>query len=228
MRQVPKYTIIGDGKVATHVCHYFNSLNIPYMQWSRRSREPLPSAAQISSHILLLISDDQISTFIDDHPELSGKIIIHCSGCLSIPQAIGAHPLMSFTPKLMSIEDYQAIPFIVEEGKYTFTELFPDLKNPHWTIPLTAKPYYHALCVMANNFTTLLWQKFFHEMQERYQIPIDAGATLLKQTMASLLNDPSNALTGPIARGDQSTIEKNLTALEGDAYQAVYTAFKNI
>ena len=227
MRQVPSYTIIGDGKVASHICHYFNLLNIQHTQWSRRMGEPLAGKVHESSHILLLISDDSIAHFIEEHPELSNKVLIHFSGCLSLPQAIGAHPLMSFSAEAMPLADYQSIPFILEEGDYDFEDLFPQLNNPNWSIPTADKSYYHALCVMANNCTTLLWQKFFGEMQQRFQIPAEAGHELLKKTLSNLLDSPENALTGPLARGDNNTIEKNLSALTDDPYQSVYAAFKN-
>ena len=35
----------------------------------------------------------------------------------------------------------------------------------------------------------------------------------------------SRALTGPLARGDAATIAANLTALEGDPFHEVYSAF---
>jgi Domain of unknown function (DUF2520) len=41
----------------------------------------------------------------------------------------------------------------------------------------------------------------------------------------NLIADGSRALTGPLVRGDAATIAANLTALEGDPFREVYSAF---
>ena len=57
MRQVPQYLIVGNGRVARHVCHYFSLLNIPVLTWNRsESFDLLHEKIQQVSHILLLIS----------------------------------------------------------------------------------------------------------------------------------------------------------------------------
>jgi 2-dehydropantoate 2-reductase len=87
------------------------------------------------------------------------------------------------------------------------------------------KAYYHSLCVMANNFTTLLWQKFFKELSTQCQIPAQAALPFLQQTLLNLQHQHTTALTGPLARNDQVTINQNLQALTGDPFHAVYAAF---
>jgi predicted short-subunit dehydrogenase-like oxidoreductase (DUF2520 family) len=43
--------------------------------------------------------------------------------------------------------------------------------------------------------------------------------------MQNILLDPASALTGPLVRGDQQTLEKNLLALQEDPFQKVYESF---
>ncbi len=69
MRQVPRnvsYLLIGNGRVARHFQHYFSLLQLPFVTW-QGSESPSLLREQIrhASHILLLISDDAIDSFID-------------------------------------------------------------------------------------------------------------------------------------------------------------------
>lgn len=227
MKQVPTYAILGNGRMARHFAHYFTLLKIPFLQWARNthSHTQLPNTLSQASHILLLISDHAIEPFIEAYPLLKTKILIHFSGSLITPFAFGTHPLMTFSQELYSLETYQNIPFICDQTASPFPELFPNLPNPHYTLPSDVKPRYHALCVMSNNFTTLLWQKFYQELDQTLNMPMNTIHPYLDQTLHNLKNNPSSALTGPLARKDQSAININLKALENDPFQNVYKAF---
>jgi hypothetical protein len=225
MRQVPHYLLIGDGRLARHLRHYMTLLALPCQQWHRRCATPLAEMITDASHVLLLISDKAIEPFIDEYPVVLNKPLIHCSGSLSSERAVGAHPLMTFGHELYDQATYQRIPFILEQPYTTLAEVLPGLPNPSFAIPPAMKAYYHGLCVMANNFTTLLWQKFFSEMERQWQIPVDHLTPYLQRTFDNIARDHRHALTGPLARGDQLTIDKNLTALADDPFFDVYAAF---
>lgn len=229
MRQVP-YLIIGNGRVAKHFCHYLQLLQIPHLQWFRKDCPiTLESGIEKSERLLLLINDDAIETFITSNQNLlHQKTLIHCSGQLAIPLACSAHPLMTFTKTLYPLEHYQQIPFILEESGPLFQELFPELKNPHFYINASLKPLYHSLCVMSGNFTCLLWDKFFTELEETFQIPKSAAFPYLQQITSNLRNNPESALTGPLVRNDQKTIRRNLEALENDKFSKIYQAFVDV
>ena len=98
-------------------------------------------------------------------------------------------------------------------------------QNPAFSIPVTDRPYYHALCVMAGNFSILLWVKLFDELQRRFDIPPAAAHPYLVRVMANVMAEGRCALTGPLSRGDTETIVLNLKTLAGDPFQAVYAAF---
>jgi predicted short-subunit dehydrogenase-like oxidoreductase (DUF2520 family) len=231
MRQVPALDsapigIVGDGRVARHFFHYFNLLGLSVHVWSRRAPAAGPVETLASCRtVLLLIRDGQIVPFIHAWPGLHGRQLVHFSGSLVTPSAEGAHPLMTFGDDLYDLATYCRIPFILDSGGTPFHQLLPGLPNPSFTIPAADRPYYHALCVMAGNFSTLLWLKLFDELQGRFGIPASAARPYLTQTVANLLKDPSRALTGPLARGDVGTIAANLNALERDPFHGVYAAF---
>jgi predicted short-subunit dehydrogenase-like oxidoreductase (DUF2520 family) len=226
MRQVPTFLIIGNGRVARHMCHYFTSLDIPYTQWHRQlpvsALAPLVAAA---SHILLLIRDDAIERFAQTHLAESDAVKIHFSGALNARGIYGAHPLMTFGADLYAAEKYRDIYFIIDSNAPDFADLLPGLPNAHARLDTAQKAKYHALCVMAGNFSCLLWQKLFDTLQSDFDIPATAAAPYLKQQTENLLADYQTALTGPLARGDTATIARNMAALKDDEFQAVYHAF---
>lgn len=226
MRQVPRYLIIGNGRVARHFNYYFSLLNLSVMQWSRAEAvNALLDKASDASHILILISDDFIESFIQQHLIQVKAMRIHFSGSFSSKFAIGAHPLMTFGHTMYPCEQYEKIPFIIDEDSPDFDDLLPGLKNNHVRLKKEYKSKYHALCTMAGNFSCLLWQKLFSEFEEKFNIPSTVAHPYLKQQMNNILLDFKNALTGPLVRGDKKTIENHLTALENDAIQQVYKSF---
>ena len=308
MRQVPKYLIIGNGRVARHLAHYFSLLKIKTVsQWDRS--QPLARLLELatgSTHILLAIKDDAIEPFVDEHltniavcehvqalsaaqaaleagvtpgsmkamaeaiaffnkdhdkplgrkhisqlakvvetlPKtgnaglrklaekmdtlkkgLRKNIKIHFSGSLVTRKAYGAHPLMTFGPELYTLEKYLAIPFVVDEKAPLFSELLPGLHNPNVRLSEKNKAKYHALCVMAGNFSCILWQKLFTGLGGELGIPPHTADMYLRQQTENLLTNYQGALTGPLARGDEATIARNIRALDGDPFRKIYEAF---
>ena len=234
MRQVPEQHatplgIVGSGRVARHFHHYFTLLGLPVCVWSRRGRAPSPPDALASCRtVLLLIRDEAIVPFVDAWPALQEKRLVHCSGSLVTPAAEGAHPLMTFGPTLYELAEYRAIPFVLDAGGTPFAELLPGLQNPSFMIPAVERPYYHALCVMAGNFSTILWVKLFDELHRRFGMPASAAHPYLARVAANVMADADQALTGPLSRGDAKTVTANLRVLEGDSFHAVYSAFVKV
>jgi predicted short-subunit dehydrogenase-like oxidoreductase (DUF2520 family) len=232
MGQVPHkthYGIVGDGRVARHFAHYFSLKKIPYQSWSRRAPKGVEPQAALAgcTTILVLISDSAIEPWIETARAsgLGGARFIHFSGALVTKLAWGLHPLMSFDQGSYELAEYEKIPFICEEEGAAFAEIFPELPNPSFKIPAASKALYHALCVMSGNFTVLLWQKMFGDLEKRLGVPSSAALPYLERIVANLKANPAGALTGPLARGDQQTIRKNLDALAGDRYQKIYQSF---
>lgn len=221
-----QYLIVGSGRVARHLAEYFRLLQLPFVTWSRKQNDvsDFEKKAATASHVLLCISDSAIADFAASYPFLKSKILVHFSGALEIPGVIGVHPLMTFGPELYSLETYKAIPFIVTDSLH-----LPGLSNRSFHIPPQHKAYYHALCVMGGNFTTLLW----NEMQKGLQslgLPADVAHPYLQQVSQNFLAHPESSLTGPLVRKDLGTIQKNIEALREhkDSYEKVYRAFTDI
>ena len=226
MPAAPRYLIIGNGRIARHFLHYFGLLGLPCAQWHRgESVAALPGRVAAASHVLVLISDRAIDPFVEEHLLTTSALKVHFSGALASSKAYGAHPLMTFNPGVYSLDKYRAIPFVVDADAPDFGTLLPGLPNPHYTLPKPLKAKYHAMCVLAGNFSCILWQKFFETLEAEFHLPKEAGHPYLRQQMDNLIGNPATALTGPLVRDDRETIAKHLVALEGDPFQAIYRSF---
>lgn len=231
----PTYLIVGNGRLAGHFLHYFDFLGISWYQCTRRNLHEFSDLLNASDHgrrvtrVLLLIRDDQIEGFVKEYKPrvLSDVIWIHCSGVLSIEEAESAHPLASFSRVLFEDEFYPSIPFITEKGRAGFGTLFPGLSNPHVDITKEQKVLYHAMCSVAGNFTTMLWQHFFNFLKHDLDVHEHMAFPFLESIARNLIlsDDP---LTGPIKRGDANTIKRHLDKLNNTPLEGVYRSFINL
>jgi predicted short-subunit dehydrogenase-like oxidoreductase (DUF2520 family) len=229
MGRIPDLLLIGDGRLARHLTHYFQQLGLDHVAWSRRPHAegrcpPLETLIRPGTRALLAISDAAIEPFIAVHPELGVAMRVHFSGRLTSSLAIGAHPLFSFAGTLYERELYECIPFVIDCGAPPLATLIPGLPNPSYFIEPERRSRYHALCVLAGNFTTLLWRKLFFEFDRELGIAREEALPYLKSVVRGLAGEGA-PLSGPLSRGDRATIERNLEALAGDPFEEVYRAF---
>jgi len=230
------YAIVGGGRFARHFSHYFQLLEIPHSRWTRDRGSSfnsfeLPDAEQRlretvgkADRVLLLVSDNAIGVLLKQYPFLHEKQLIHCSGALSFPGVAGAHPLMTFADDLYALDTYKTVPFMLEAG-HSFADLFPGLSNPHFAINVEDKARYHAMCVMAGNFSQILWKGVSDRFEQQFGLPAESLHPYLNQLASNFVKSPETALTGPLVRHDRQTIERNLNALSGDPMQGLYRAF---
>jgi|TARA_B110000240_G_scaffold82768_1_gene94317 predicted short-subunit dehydrogenase-like oxidoreductase (DUF2520 family) len=223
-----QYGVIGNGRLAKHLLHWFGAMGLRVRNWSRAVEGravPVEVQLEAADVILLAIKDDAIDDFILAHPSLQAKTLVHCSGALVSARAVGVHLLQTFGDTLMSPADYDRIPFVFESDAPAMQDLFPGFPNPVARIKKSDKAYYHALCVLACSGTQMLWQK----IQTGFEfcgLDPTLAQPLLRQSADAVLADPRLTLTGPLSRGDTKTITGHLLALENDPYLQVYQAFE--
>lgn len=222
MRQVPHYAIIGSGRMATHMCRYFDYLSLHYNCWRRSADDSskLNIILQQATHALILINDQAIDPFIAQYLGCySHLVVVHFSAALSSTFAYRTHPLQTFSlGRLYDKDAYENIPFIIEKTAPEFSELLPGLSNSHYRIANDQRAYYHAVCVLANNISTLLWQKFYQEMTTRFAISEKDLLPFLSCTFDNIRHHHQQALTGPLVRKDCTTLKRNLEAMADDPF----------
>jgi len=160
-----------------------------------------------------------------------GQSVIHCSGADSTDileptrksgALVGAfHPLQTFASVKQAIDNIPDSTFAIEAEEPLFSTLkdMADALDGHY-IELKAgdKVIYHAAAVIACNYLVTL-VKLATDLWQTFNIPPDKATRALMPLLQGTLNNINNVgipqcLTGPIARGDASTIRKHLDAFE--------------
>jgi predicted short-subunit dehydrogenase-like oxidoreductase (DUF2520 family) len=219
------YGIVGRGKLACHLLHYFTLEGLPVIQWHRESPESAHQALASCDVIIVALTDRAIASWIEDHHTLQPRYWVHCSGALVLPGVQGVHPLSTFTSSLYDLTTYRAIPFILEKEGVDFGDIFPKLCNPHFKINRQDKVLYHALCVIMGNLPTLLWQQGIAITEEKIGLPAEIYTPYLTQTLINTIANPKAARTGPMERGDWQTITQHLDVLPEGALKTIYKQF---
>lgn len=231
-----QFSLLGSGRLARHLKHYFTLLGLPFATWSRADDpdwSELKAAVEQSSHVLLAVADSAIG-------ELAGplrgtdRVLVHFSGALTVPGVTGAHPLMTFGEELRELDWYRRIPFVVD-APASLSQLLPGLPNPSLSLTPENKSLYHALCVLAGNSTYLLWRKIASEMAnlglpqsilEPYLHQVVDNALASSATSPVEVPSPRDPnFTGPVAREDWQIVRGHIRSLARradllDAYSA--------
>ena len=97
-----RYALLGSGRLARHLGHYFRAEGREIRAWARRpdpafndldvaahgdAEARLEATVESCTHVLVLLSDDAIEPFIGRHRFLRDKVLIHCSGALALEAA---------------------------------------------------------------------------------------------------------------------------------------------
>lgn len=225
--------ILGSGKVARHLHHYLNLKNIPHDHWpsARVLSDEFYRLASKASFIWILVSDRAIEAL---YQEISKKLtkmdFVHASGGLSIPGVHTLHPLMTFGPELYELAHYEKTPFTVIEEEVrdepqALVSFFEHLPNPKHSISATVRGLYHADCVMLANFPQILWSGVLAQIANQVSEAPEQFIPLLEQSVENFLKYGDQALTGPLVREDQVTIEKHMNVLGRSPLGKLYQAF---
>ncbi len=240
----PRYAILGNGRLARHLRYYFFSLDLPFTAWSRCGTPQANTFAEIThpadrlertlNHatvVLVALNDAAIVPFLQQHATCTnahGKPLswVHFAASVDTPQALCAHPLMTFADALYDADFYPRIAFACDDPA-RFRTLFPALSNPVFALAPDQRPLYHALCVMAGNFPQLLWQGCNAGFSQ-LGVPSDAVAMYLRQISENFIRHPDTALTGPLVRGDAATCTSHRQQLRASdpALAELYAAFE--
>lgn len=169
-----------------------------------------------------------------------GSIVIHCSGSLNSDLLLtlknrgcfiaSIHPMHSFAKPELSVVRYKGSYCAFEgdpEATSLIAELFNGIGSVSYPISKDKKSLYHAAGVMASNYLVTLAQQALLCMEEAdvdNEMAMQVITNIMKGTLSNLENtkSPKQALTGPIRRGDRSTIEKHMEAFTADEQRDVY------
>lgn len=185
---------------------------------------------------LLACSDDQLSDccrqLCQQHNFSGQEIMLHCSGALTAQevlapaQALGLHiasihPIKSFADPQQSVHSFSGTHCGMEgdaEALARLVPLFESIGAQLFAIKPEAKTLYHSASVIACNYLVAL-QEMSIQTYAQAGVEREQAMQILRPIVLDTAENifrlgTQGALTGPIARGDSRTVEKQLAALQ--------------
>lgn len=193
------------------------------------------------------VPDTQIAEIAFDLASASSSgpaIAVHCSGFLPASElgplselgwaVASAHPVMTFADPESSVRDFPGT-YCGMEGDEGVIQIVASMLQLIGAQPFTIKPggkaLYHAAAVISNNLAVVLQaiaREAWAEAGVPAQISPHLNAALLSSTAKNVNQlGPTEALTGPAARGDWPVVERQAEAVEtwhpiaGQAYRSL-------
>lgn len=168
-----------------------------------------------------------------------GSIVAHCSGSLTSDALISAHsacftasvhPMHSFARSEVSVKNYAGTYCSLEghpKALAVLDPLFKSIGSQIFTLKKDKKTLYHAAGVFASNYLITLAQQSLNFLEEagiENQTAMRIITGLMHNSVTNLEDNlsPALALTGPIKRGDVSTIRDHLNAFSSVQQKDLY------
>lgn len=193
--------------------------------------------------VLLAVPDDALPALAHQLQFTPGQFVVHCSGRYGVAVLDGAaqrgalplalHPAMTLTGTSLDIERLSGAPFGVtaaEPLRMAAEALVVEMGGEPIWIPEQARTLYHAaLAHSANHLITLVSSAM--ELLDGAGVENSARllAPLLHASLENALRMGYPALTGPVVRGDASTVAAHVEVLGDDPQmQAAYIALARL
>lgn len=181
---------------------------------------------------MITTPDKEIKNVWDEikNLDLKDKIICHCSGSFSSDifkredkdfSCASIHPALAFSSKENSYKDLNKAFFTLEGDKKAIDLLSENLKrlnNPHKILDTKDKSGYHLATVCISNMVIGLGymaSKLLKTYGFSEEDSLQVLEVLGKKNLDSFFNKGSvDSLTGPVDRGDLSTVKSHISFLE--------------
>jgi len=187
--------------------------------------------ANAADHVFITTPDDSIATIASELVWRPEQSVVHCSGAASIDilepakksgAMVGSfHPCQAFASVDQAIKNLPGSTFAIE-AQGPLLDVLKEMASSIGCDWIELKPgnkaLYHAAAVFASNyFVTLL--KVATDLFQDFDVPTQQATKVLMPLIQGNIKNINSiglpsCLTGPIARGDISTIEKHTSALK--------------
>lgn len=192
-----------------------------------------PDAQAVADHaqlVFLTVPDDAIQGIVDSLRWRDGVAVVHCSGATELTALqsaadqgaqIGAfHPLQGFGDPKIALHTLPGCAVAIEAPDPLYTrlrEIAAALAMRPFALPEGVRTLYHLSGSYAASFIAVLLHEAVQIWQD-FGIPrkdaLKALSMLAQGSLASIAQQgPTQALTGPISRGDAGTLASHLRAL---------------
>ena len=193
-----------------------------------RDRSAITGAARKIDLVLVCVNDASVSE-VAASIEPGDACVAHCAGSLGLDvlrtheRRASIHPLVSLPNAEVGAARLRGAWFAVA-GDPIATEAVGALAGTSFEIDDAHRAAYHAAaCIAANHLVALLGQ--VERIGSGAGAPFEAYLDLVRGAVDNVAAlGPAAALTGPAARGDETTIAGHLAAIdpsEHDAYRTM-------
>jgi predicted short-subunit dehydrogenase-like oxidoreductase (DUF2520 family) len=198
-------------------------------------------AARAGDLVLIGVPDDDIPAIVAEIAAADGfrsaQWVAHLSGASGLDvltparaadaRPLAIHPLQTFPDVAGALERLPGCAMAVTaedaEGYTVGERIADDLMARPFRLDDAMRPLYHAAAVFASNYL-IVASGIAEDLFRRAGVP-DPMSAMIPLQRATLDNverlGPAEALTGPAVRGDVTTIERNLIALQASKPDAV-------
>jgi predicted short-subunit dehydrogenase-like oxidoreductase (DUF2520 family) len=181
----------------------------------------------------------------------NGNIAFHCSGALpsavlqsALPHGVAVasiHPIRSFAEPMQATNEFAGT-FCGAEGDQAALDIlnpaFVEIGAHLVAINAEFKDVYHSAAVFASNYVVTLLDVAL-SAYETAGVPRETALRLMEPLVRGTVDNvfrlgPTNALTGPAARGDTATVNRQYHAVRnwdecyGNLYEQLAKLVKNI
>ncbi len=210
--------LMGMGRLARSLAPLLEGAGHRVDTWRRN--DPPPRAEVC----LITVSDDAVADVAAWLPR--GPVVLHTSGGLDHQvlrphhPAGSLHPLQTFPGPKLGTPELAGVPAAVAgdpEAVRVARDLAEDLGMRPFLVPGDRR-LYHAACVLAGNFTTVLLAEAQRLLHSAGVPPEEDPLGLLLPLVRTSIDNarrhgPDAAITGPAMRGDEATMEAHREAL---------------
>lgn len=230
-----KVVVLGAGKVGIAVAALLRYAGLPIAAATAHGDDNAAAAA-LGDIVLVTVNDDAIAGVVAEVAQFDGfrlgQLVVHLSGALPLSvlapaaeagAAVGClHPLQSFATADDAARMLPGSVFGITAGpgaRDAIEALVEVLGGEAVMVADADKSLYHAAAVMASNYLVAVEDMAVHLLMHA-GFDEDAALRALKPLMAGTADNiermgTTEALTGPIVRGDAVTVRGHVEALRG-------------
>jgi predicted short-subunit dehydrogenase-like oxidoreductase (DUF2520 family) len=210
--ELPACAVVGRGRLGSALAAALRAAGVPVDGPLGRGATGAGAAV-----VLVCVPDAEIAAAaaaVRSGPD--DLLVGHCSGATTLAplhphEAFSLHPLMTVTA---AGADFAGVPAAIagdtDRARDVARRLASALGMTPFTVADADRPAYHAAASMASNFlVTLEWAA-----QRVGGLDRELLAPIVRATVENwVAHGPQAALTGPIARGDEATVDRQRAAV---------------
>ena len=215
-----RIALIGRGRVATHMGKALLKAGHKVVSVNSRTLAELPQDADV---YIIAVKDSALQEVISKVTKgREGQLFLHTAGSMPLSVFEGyadnagvLYPMQTFS---MDREvDFREIPLFIEGADPRIRVVAESLSAHVYELSTADRKYLHLAAVFACNFANHCYTLAADVLQKK-GLPFDVMLPLVDETARKVHElHPTEAQTGPAARGDQNVMQAQAALLDGKA-----------